>query len=194
MAVFKRVLWIVVLAAALAVAGCTVVPPEGVGPYKTPDWTILTPVPQTATPAPKTIAAVSYPYTTFPNMPVYLKNFARTEGCGWMGIAGQVFDGQGNPVSGIKVNIGGILGSSQISNLSTTGNVSTYGPGGYEIDIASTPTASTGTLWAMLTDQLGKQISNKYYFNTYNDCEKNLVLFNFTAAAENIYHFPIIFR
>jgi hypothetical protein len=185
------------LLALLAAAGCTVVPPEGVGPYKTPDWSSLTPAAEQATPAPKMVeevAVVSYPYTTFPNMPFYLKNFARSEGCAWMGIAGQVFDGHGNAVSGVVVNIGGVLNSNLISNMSTTGNVSTYGPGGYEIDIAPAPVDSTGSLWVMLSDPFGKQLSNKYYFNTYNDCEKNLILYNFTTATENKYHLPLIFK
>lgn len=191
----RRFVWVVVLLA-LTAAGCTVVPPEGVGPYQTPDWSVLTPSPTApaATPEPKLVQAVTYPYTTFANMPLFLKNFARTEGCNWMGVAGQVFDRNGNPVTGIVVKVNGQIGTNRINNQSTTGNVSAYGSGGYEIDLSAAPAASTGTLWVMLADSSGKQISPSYSFNTYNDCEKNLILFNFTEDVPNKLYFPAINR
>jgi hypothetical protein len=192
----KRTLWSILLVVVLT-AGCTVVPPEGVGPHVPPDWSNLnpaaTPAP-TSAPAAKLIPAVTFPYEKFPNMPLHLKDFVRPESCNWMGIAGQVFDKNGNPVSGIVVKIGGELGGVPVNNWSTTGNVAEYGPGGYEIDIAAAPAASASTLWVMLMDSQVNQLSARNFFDTYADCENNLILFNFSETIPNKYYFPIVFR
>jgi hypothetical protein len=66
-------------------------------PTKTP-----TPTPtDTPTPGPSptvTSTRSPFPFTKDIVSPQYLQNFANAAGCNWMGIAGEVFDLQGNPV------------------------------------------------------------------------------------------------
>ena len=102
--------------------------------------------------------------------------------CNWMGVAGRVFDLRGSPVTGQQVQLGGVLpGVSNIGNfnITLTGLAPQYGPGYYEFKLADKPIASDGTLWLQLLDQAGLPMSDKVYFSTYDDCEKNLILINF---------------
>jgi len=100
-------------------------------------------------------------------------------GCGWAGVAGQVFDLQGRPVKGIRVWLRGSLNGYQVDMLGLTLDSSPYGPSGFEFTLADSPVASSGKLYVQLLDQAGIPISDKVYFDTYADCEKNLILINF---------------
>lgn len=100
-------------------------------------------------------------------------------GCSWLGVAGQVFDLQGRPVKGIRVWLRGTLNGENIDYLGLTLDSSPYGPSGFEFTLADTPVASSGKLYLQLLDQAGIPISDKVYFDTYADCEKNLILINF---------------
>jgi len=104
------------------------------------------------------------------------------EGCNWLGVAGQVFDLQGMPVPGLLVNLGGTLNGETLSKTSLTGTEPLYGDAGYEIVLAKTPVESIGALWIQLADQANLPISDKIYFDTFADCEHNLVLINFIAT------------
>ncbi len=101
-------------------------------------------------------------------------------GCNWMGVAGQVFDLSGAPVSGQQVRVGGSLLGAPIELLSLTGVTTAYGNNGfYEFTLGEKPVNSTGTLWVQLLDQSGLPMSDKIYFDTYDACEKNLIFVNF---------------
>jgi hypothetical protein len=55
-----------------------------------------------------------------------------------------------------------------------------YGVSGFEVQIASTPVDSKGTLYLQLRDQGGGvQLSENVYINTYSDCSKNMVWVQF---------------
>jgi hypothetical protein len=101
-------------------------------------------------------------------------------GCNWMGVAGQVFDISGAPVSGQLVKIGGTLAGTPVEMLSITGAASAYGNAGfYEFNLGNTPAASVATLWVQLLDQAELPMSDKIYFDTLDSCDDNLVFINF---------------
>jgi len=101
-------------------------------------------------------------------------------GCNWMGVAGQAIALNGGPATGLIVQVGGRLGSQVFeSRLSLTGAVTQYGQGGYEIPLADKAVDSKGTLWIQLIDVSNQPFSDKIYFDTYADCQKNLIVINF---------------
>ena len=102
------------------------------------------------------------------------------DNCKWMGAVGQVFDLRGAPVPGQFVYLGGTLAGKFISEQPTiTGLLLQYGRGYYEFKLADQPVVSKGTVWLQIRDQAGLAMSDKYYFDTYDSCEKNMVVVNF---------------
>jgi murein DD-endopeptidase MepM/ murein hydrolase activator NlpD len=124
------------------------------------------------------------PFQVQADNPFYLPNFAHPEdGNNWMGIGGQVFDLSGTPMNNVVVMVGGMLNGTPLEVISITGINSSYGPGGYDIKLSSTPLASTGSLNIALYDLNGKQLSAPFFFSTYADPAKNLILINFQQIA-----------
>jgi hypothetical protein len=122
------------------------------------------------------------PFVLAPGTPVSTSSLAfhPEAGCNWMGVAGQVFDLSGAPISGQQVRIGGVLAGKPLDMLSLTGLTSAYGTAGfYEFTLGDKPIASKGTLWVQLLDQAGLAMSEKIYFDTYDNCDKNLIFINF---------------
>lgn len=102
------------------------------------------------------------------------------DNCQWMGVVGQVFDLRGAPVPGQFVYLGGTLAGAVVPEQPTiTGLLLQYGRGYYEFKLAAAPVLSRGTLWLQVRDQAGLPMSDKYYFNTYDTCDKNMVVVNF---------------
>lgn len=100
-------------------------------------------------------------------------------GCNWLGVGGQVFDLQGSPVVGYTIQLGGDLNSKTVNMLSLTGTALQYGQAGYEFTIANKPAASKKTIWLQMLDQAGLALSPQISFDTFDDCQKNLILINF---------------
>lgn len=100
-------------------------------------------------------------------------------GCDWVGVAGQVFDLQGRPVVGVRVWLRGTYENKRINFYSLTMESSPYGPSGFEFRLGDKPLNTTGQLSIQLLDQAGIPISERIYFDTFEDCEKNLILINF---------------
>mgnify|MGYP000452447408 CR=1 FL=1 len=122
-------------------------------------------------------------YQLQPGSPTYRSNLYHPElGCRWMGVAGQVFGKDGVPVKKLVVEVGGILNGRQISVLGLSGVTTAYGPGGFEMTIDNRTVNSRRTLWVMLYDLEGRVLSDQVYFDTYEDCGRNLILINFVAA------------
>lgn len=146
-------------------------------PTDTP-FSLVTEPPETPTPT-----SGGMPFVLQSGSPVAIANIAYPElGCNWMGIAGQVFDLSGAAVPGQQVQLGGILAGVPVPGglmITLTGLAPQYGPGYYEFTLADKPTASKGTLWIQLLDQAGLPMSEKVYFDTYDDCQKNLIIINF---------------
>jgi len=104
------------------------------------------------------------------------------QGCNWMGVAGQVIDINGAPIQGLIVEVGGTLRGKNIGSptlLQATGLAKAYGDAGYEVKLADEPLGSNNTLWIQVLDQAGLPLSAKIRFNTYNDCERNLIIIYF---------------
>jgi hypothetical protein len=105
--------------------------------------------------------------------------FKPNYGCNWIGVAGQVFDLQGRPVMGVRVWLRGTYNGKRIDLLSLTLESSPYGPSGFEFTLGDIPLNSTGKLSIQLLDQANIPISERVYFDTFEDCQKNLILINF---------------
>ncbi len=112
--------------------------------------------------------------------PQYIPNLYHPDaGCNWIGVAGQVFDMSGAPVNQMLIELGGRLNGEPVSLITVTGLATNYGDAGYEFVLGKKPVASKGTLWLQLVDQQNLPLTDKVYFNTYKDCQKNLILINF---------------
>lgn len=105
--------------------------------------------------------------------------FKPNYGCNWIGVAGQVFDLQGRPVMGVRVWLRGTYNGKRVDLLSLTLESSPYGPSGFEFTLGDTPLNSSGKLSIQLLDQANIPISERVYFDTFEDCQKNLILINF---------------
>jgi hypothetical protein len=133
-----------------------------------------TPVPDTPTLEATTEAA----FVVQPGSNVLVVNFANDLGCAWMGVAGQVFDKNRNPLPGITVHVEGQLAGQLVDQDSLTGSSPKIGPAGYTINLSDHPIASNGTMWIQLMDTAGLDLSDQVYFSTSADCDKNLVFIN----------------
>ena len=104
-------------------------------------------------------------------------------GCNWLGVAGQIFDNEGLPVSGIIVEAGGTLNGLTITGVTLSGMAPDYGEGGYELTLSDSPAASSGELWIQLLDQANLPLSEKIYFQTFDSCDSNLVKIDFVQTS-----------
>jgi hypothetical protein len=123
-----------------------------------------------------------YIYEIQAGSPYYINNLYYPEkGCNWMGVGGQVVDMSGAPVTGLIIRLGGALTGLQLSPplLSLTGVAPNYGQSGYEFTLADKPIASRASLWLQLLDQAGIALSRQFSFDTFAECEKNLIIINF---------------
>ena len=100
-------------------------------------------------------------------------------GCNWIGVAGQVFDLQSRPVVGVRVWLRGTYDNKRINLYSLSMESSPYGPSGFEFTLGEKPLNSNGQLSIQLLDQAGIPISERIFFDTFEDCKKNLILINF---------------
>ena len=157
----------------------------------TPVFTILPTLTQTPSPTPTFTAspiiistATLLPFKLQSASPVYIKNFNYPDkGCNWLGVAGQVFDVDGNPINNLVVVIKGRLGEKAISSAMLTGlkEANSYGPGGYEIFLNDKVIGSTKSLLIYINDLNGNELTPKIEFDTFADCNKNLIIINFQA-------------
>lgn len=160
----------------------TALPPEVSPTSETPSEgePTSTPVIATASPTP----SEGMPFVLHPGDPVAINNIGHQElGCKWMGVGGRAFDLTGAPVEqGLFIQLGGTVGGETVEMLGMLGMVATYGPGSYEFVLGDAPAESTQLLWVQLLDQAMLPLSNKIYFDTFADCEKNLILINFNQV------------
>jgi hypothetical protein len=171
-------------------SGCNLMPPDL---YQTPSpivTEISTEVP-TGTPTPTaTLMPTSTPtpppvvYSPQEGTPAYIANFARpAKGCNWLGVAGQVFGPDGLPVLNLIVSVKGKLGATEVDVFSMTGlpQGDPYGPGGYEIKLADQTSSTNDSLTIQVFDLQAMPLSSPLSFNTFSECDKNLVIINFTT-------------
>ncbi len=102
-------------------------------------------------------------------------------GCEWLVIAGQVWDLEGEPVTGLTLHLYGELGGFTIDRfvLSGSENAVVYGRSGYEFTLEDLVVTSTDGLQIQLVDTNGLPLSLAYKLQTYEDCQRNLILVNF---------------
>ena len=117
--------------------------------------------------------------------PFYLPNFTHPEqGCSWMGVAGQVFDDNAFEVLGLTIIAGKDFADEESHRAAITGQSTAYGLGGYEILLVNNTVASSQAYWVQVFDSQGQPLSEQIYFDTYDDCERNLILVNFVTIED----------
>jgi hypothetical protein len=139
------------------------------------------PIPNTATPE-ITATPSGYTFEVQEGSPsaVAWTSFHPEADCNWSGVAGQVTSLNDEAVPGLLVQLGGSMpGMDTLDMYSITGYATQYGEGGYEITLANSLVATTGTIWIQLMDQQKLPLSDKVYFDTYDDCEMNLIMISF---------------
>jgi hypothetical protein len=130
----------------------------------------------------ETLVVSGLPYDVAPGSPVAISSatFHPEAGCNWMGVAGQVLDLSGAPVStGVVIQLSGVIGGEFVDITSLTGIAPQYGQSGYEFTLGDRPVATNNTLWVQLLDQAGLPLSEKATFETFEDCGRNLIFINF---------------
>jgi len=142
--------------------------------------TATEPIPLTNTPTSRAVTPTKtrspFPFTLQDGGPTYLPNFANSAGCNWMGIAGQAFGLQGEPLIGLIVTLQG--GGLDLDSI--TGSKTAYGSGGYEFFLNDRVVQTTGEYKVQLLDGNGAPLSPVIPVNTFADCTKNLILVNFS--------------
>jgi len=131
------------------------------------------------------ITITPFPFTLQSGTPAYIKNFAHPSyGCDWLGVVGQIFDGNGKPLINYVVTITGKIEGKIVDFVGITGvpQADIYGPGGFEIQIADHVFASEKALYIQVSNLDGIPISDSFPFDTFSDCEKNLVVINFQTT------------
>jgi hypothetical protein len=102
--------------------------------------------------------------------------------CNWMGIGGTVMDLGNKPLIAQTIQLGGTLNGKAVTGLVLSGQNAAYGTSGFEIKLADSAIDSSQTLWVQLFDNNGKALIEKTPFDTFNDCQKNLVMIKFTLT------------
>ncbi len=154
-------------------------------PTATPAATATDMPTATFTPQP-TFTATPAPYQLQLMNPFYLSNFTHPElGCDWLGIAGQIFSSGGQVQLDLLIKAGGELNGNPVEEEMTMPLADSdidlaYGPGGYELTLAFSPVDTESTAWIQLFSLEGDPLSEKIYLTTFADCQKNLILMNFT--------------
>ena len=150
----------------------------------------------TATIAPTPTVQPSYDYIIQKGTPLGMQDFFHTDTtCGWMGVGGQVFSKSGTPINNLIVEVQGTFEGKEVLVLALTGSAQEVGPGGYEIAIADHVAASSDELRLQLFDLSGNPLSEQYSFSTYDSCDQNLIMINFSqisGADDNLNYLPFI--
>ncbi len=100
-------------------------------------------------------------------------------GCNWLGVGGSVLGTDDQPLKFQTIQLGGMLGETAIDQLKLSGSAPAFGESGFEFVLGDKPAASTQTLWVQLFDNAGQALTDKIYFDTFDDCNQNLVKITF---------------
>jgi hypothetical protein len=130
-----------------------------------------------------------------PGTPAAIPNFLQpAQGCAWAGIGGQVFDLDGQPVSGMMVRISGTWQGAPVSKFAVTNASQGFGPGGYDLYLGSQPQAAS-TLKLQLVDVAGEARSVPIPLKTVSDCTGNLLVVNLRERVVNTsLYYPVMRR
>jgi hypothetical protein len=140
------------------------------------------------TPTPtKTSTPTAVPYALQKLNPYYLANFTHPEeGCNWMGVAGQIFDRDGQVQLEVVIKAGGSINGVEVIETMTMPLTDpdvdlAYGPGGFEITLADSVEETESKVWIQLFNLAGDTLSEKINLVTFDNCQKNLILMNFIS-------------
>lgn len=101
-------------------------------------------------------------------------------GCNWFGVAVTIDDQNNSPLVGQQVRLIGTLKDKSLDKVLVSGVSTQYGKSGAEFFLGTEPLASNKTLYVQVFDQTGLvPLSEKVYFSTFTDCDKNLILIRF---------------
>ena len=156
---------------------------------KAPTWTavseLITPT-ITITPVATPTVAPTITGTAMPASYVISYQASTTShpdlACKWMGVGGTVMDVNNKPLLYQTIQLGGTLNGKAVNGQVLSGYNPVYGTSGFEIKLADSAIDSTQTLWVQLSDNNGKALTDKIYFDTYSDCQKNLVMIMFKLS------------
>lgn len=154
-------------------------------PSRTPPPT-ETPAPTaTDTPVPTfTPTTVPPPFALQPGNPVRIPNIANDKSCDWMGVGGQVFNLDNQPIADLGVHLEGELEGQPVSLDTFSGSAPDIGPSGYVFNLTDQPITSEGVLWIQLNDGSGSPLSEQIFFNTSDNCNENFVMINWRQVRE----------
>ena len=100
--------------------------------------------------------------------------------CDYLIIAGEVRDLKDVPVTdSATVHLYGTLAGNTIDRFALPGSAPVYGESGYEFVLEGMVFNSIDSLQIRLEETNGLPLSSPYTIQTYEDCEKNLILVNF---------------
>jgi hypothetical protein len=111
--------------------------------------------------------------------PVYS---AHPNGCDGIYLVGNVIDINSSPLVHITVDAGGSLGGNTIDpEPSDSGSHPEFSASGWQIKISDTLIDSTNSVYvALYTVVSDDPVSDLVFVDTFNDCEKNMIMVNFT--------------
>jgi len=100
--------------------------------------------------------------------------------CNWLGVGGQVFDILGNPLTGIKIRLGGFSVDEEFEfRYTKSGDSIIFGDSGYEFELGDKPVYSPSGKWVQLIDKEGLPLSAKVHFSTTGHCTQNWIKIDF---------------
>jgi hypothetical protein len=142
-----------------------------------------TPLPEIATPTVYLTQTGDWLYKAQTGSPKYTKNFVHPKlSCSWSGVAGQVFGPGGVPQPDVVVVVSGDANGTPVNEMGYTGSAPGYGESGYEIVLPTGPANTKESMMIQLLDLKGNELSMRYVFDTYIDCKKALIIYNFVLA------------
>ncbi|MEK6223062.1 MAG: hypothetical protein N2D54_12530 [Chloroflexota bacterium] len=116
-----------------------------------------------------------------PGNPTYLPH---SEGCGGMYVAGNVTNLNEEPMLFMTIRLTGTLNGASIGiEDALSGTSPQYAGGGYEIQVGDgAPENTNASAFIQMLDQEGQPASDIIFFQTFDDCNKNLILVNFVQT------------
>jgi hypothetical protein len=111
--------------------------------------------------------------------PVYSSH---PNGCDGIYLVGNVIDINGSPLVHMTVDAGGSLGGATIDpESSNSGSHPEFSASGWQIKISDTLIDSSNSVYVTLyTVASDDPVSDLVFVDTFNDCEKNMIMVNFT--------------
>lgn len=151
-------------------------PTPSASPTRTPPPASLTPT-TTGEPGATSRPAGSFPFVVQEGFPHALGNFANDQGCRWLGVAGIVLDQSGNGLNDYVVRLEG--GGLTLDAVSGSAPAYSATGGGFEFALNDHVIATQAEYSLQLYNSSGQPVSVKMFFDTYADCDRNLILINF---------------